>query len=109
MVKQVHLPNTLKLGGFRFKIDVVKDLKSSDKACHGTMDWNGQKICLDQDMPTKEFVANVLIHEIMHALWQCYDLPPKQEESCVFRLSNGLSAVLKDNPELFDYIMKAYK
>jgi hypothetical protein len=109
MAKHVELPAEIKVGGLVFTVEVVRDLKSADKACHGTMDWNRQRICLDAEMPSKEFVANIVIHELMHALWQYYDLPTKYEETSVFRLSNGLSAVLKDNPELFNYILKAYK
>jgi hypothetical protein len=109
MAKQVTLPDTIKVGNLVFKVEVVKDLKSGDKACFGTMSFDEQRICLDAAMATKEFVAGVVLHEIMHAIWHYFDLPTKNEESYVHRISNGISMVMKDNPELMDYIMKAYK
>jgi hypothetical protein len=109
MAKTVSVPSSIKVGGLVFKVHVVKDLKSADKPCFGTMSWDEQRIYLDAAIPTKEFVVNILIHEIMHALWAFYELPRKNEETSVYRLANGLSALIKDNPELMDYIMKAYK
>lgn len=39
------------------------------------------------------------LHEILHAIWNEYDLPPDQEESCVKRLESGLVAFILDNPD----------
>jgi hypothetical protein len=109
MARTVSIPESIKVGGLRFKVETVKDLKSGDKPCFGIMAWDDQKICLDTSIPSKEMVVNILLHEILHALWAYYNLPGKDEEKSVFLLANGLSALWKDNPELMDYIVKAYK
>lgn len=39
------------------------------------------------------------LHEILHAIWDEYDLPRDHEETCVRRLESGLVAFFIDNPE----------
>jgi hypothetical protein len=38
------------------------------------------------------------LHEILHAIWDEYDLPREFEETCVRRLESGLVAFFMDNP-----------
>jgi hypothetical protein len=109
MGRTVELPDSIKVGGLVFKVHLVKDLKSADKPCFGTMSWDEQRINLDSAIPTKEFVANIVWHEVMHALWAYFDIPTKGEETKVLRIANGITMIMKDNPQLMDYIMKAYK
>lgn len=51
------------------------------------------------------------LHEILHAIWDEYDLPRDYEETCVRRLESGLVAFFLDNPEygrrLVDTLIKA--
>jgi hypothetical protein len=51
------------------------------------------------------------LHEVLHAIWDEYDLPRDYEETCVRRLESGLVAFFLDNPEygrkLIDTLLKA--
>ena len=55
--------------------------------------------------------ANTILHEILHAIiyqWNI-ELGEKEEEHLVSALSNGLTTVLVDNPNLMDYIKNKIK
>lgn len=57
--------------------------------------------------------ANTLLHEILHAVWRCFNIPRGKagilddvlnEEIAVGGTANGLCAVMRDNPEVFNWI-----
>ena len=50
--------------------------------------------------------ANTILHELFHAIiYQWYiDLDEKMDEVVVNGLTNGLTTVFVDNPELMDYL-----
>ena len=55
--------------------------------------------------------ANTLLHEILHAIiyqWNI-DLGEKAEEHLVNGLTNGLTTIFVDNPQLLDYLKTKIK
>lgn len=54
--------------------------------------------------------ATTLLHEIIHAVWYQYGLEDEdKEERVVTVLSNGLSAALRDSPDVFAWIAKSVR
>lgn len=52
--------------------------------------------------------AELLIHEILHGIWDAQGLPAKvKEEDAVRQLAIGLVQVFRDNTELAKWIAKA--
>jgi hypothetical protein len=50
-------------------------------------------------------VADVTLHEILHAIWADRRLPERPtEERAVTALAQGLAAVFRDNPGLLTYV-----
>lgn len=54
--------------------------------------------------------ANTLLHEILHAIWFCYNLglEDEQEEKIVASLANGLMEMFARNPEALQYFVKVW-
>lgn len=54
--------------------------------------------------------ANTLLHELLHAIWWCYNLGVNddKEEKVVGTLANGLSDMFQRNPELVKYFTKVW-
>jgi Zn-dependent peptidase ImmA (M78 family) len=55
-------------------------------------------------------VADTFLHEILHAIWNEYNLAESdQEERIVHTLATGLIQVFFDNPELITWLRKMTK
>lgn len=54
--------------------------------------------------------ANTLLHELLHAIWWCYNLgdDDEQEEKIVKSLSNGLMELFARNPDVLTYFSKVW-
>ena len=55
--------------------------------------------------------ANTLLHELLHAVWFCYNLglDDDQEEKVVGTLANGLMELFARNPEVVKYFVKVWE
>ena len=95
-------PTQLKLG-FR-TYDLVSELPDGQNLA--TFDFlRGQiRICPGLD---DGVAAQTLLHEILHGLWYHYGLPDQGEGDAVNRLSFGLAAAMRDNPEVFRWLAAA--
>jgi hypothetical protein len=85
----IRIPETLKVGGLVYTVEVVEEL---DHACADT-NYPKQRIRVAQ--ANQKFMQQAFIHEIMHAIngeWQ--------EERVEF-LAMALFQLLQDNPQLF--------
>jgi Zn-dependent peptidase ImmA (M78 family) len=68
-----------------------------------------QEIKVDSEV-REDRKVNILIHELLHALYERYGLEDgEKEEAVVESLANGLSALFKDNPKLVDYIKEGVR
>lgn len=69
-----------------------------------------QQIQLRKDFATEKQRAETLLHELLHAVWNERCIVAKDgEEKIVTKMSIGLAALIRDNPELFSDIVKALK
>lgn len=101
------IPEKLKIIGFDWTVE--KNDKSKDVtyqgSCYGSTHQGTQKIFLNPDDPIQKS-EQVLIHEIMHAIWwqmglnERYKKEKDIEEEVITTISQGLYQVLKDNDML---------
>lgn len=92
------IPSSIKIGAYTFAVVRLPDAEMPDD--DGSCDLASLRICLAASSP-EERLRVVLLHEIMHALWWAASLPARAgEETAVNALSQGLVAVLRDNPGL---------
>lgn len=109
----MEIPQTIKIWGHNYKILKRKEPKYSIgnevRSALGLFHANEHKIIVKSTMtPTQEI--ETLIHEILHGVFYYSnvnahtDHDQKIEEHYVDTIANGITLILKDNPELLDYI-----
>ena len=111
----MKLPIKLKIGPFTYKL--VEWHREIAKATRrfGECDSNKQVIRIDTSYG-EERTREIIIHEILHALWRVNDVPvavllkslseDDHEEAIVGSLSTGLVLFAQDNPELWKWLSK---
>jgi hypothetical protein len=76
----------------------VLDIVEADIEEYGRFEAEKETILVRKGM--SDYVrSRTELHEILHAIWEEYDLPRDHEETCVRRLESGLVAFFIDNPE----------
>ncbi len=105
------LPKTIKIGSHVHKVTVVKNLRSkAGEEALGLYSYDDQRISIEESItPSRQ--AEVLLHEILHALYAYFDISKEgdKEETVVSRLAEGLATVFKDNPALIKYLEEVRK
>ena len=108
------MPVSVKVGATRFKI--VRDngeLYKAGKemggpALAGLTDHSGALIAIvDGDEYSDDFLRKVLTHEIVHCIMGNYSLNVENsevEEAICDVMANGLIPLLRDNPELVEWL-----
>lgn len=104
------MPGTIKVVGLTYKVLLEEGLKGSrNEALWGQHLSNPQEIRI-ASVVTEERRVNILLHEILHALYErCCLEDGAKEETVVEALANGISAVLADNPKLRAYLNEVYR
>ena len=108
--KKIAIPESIKIGYRDYKLEKWKQTVATANEAQGQF---FQKEGIIGYVTTEEGVshANTIIHEILHAIiyqWNI-ELGEKEEEHLVSALSNGLTTVLVDNPELINYLKTKIK
>ena len=97
---------TLKVGSY----DVaVKTLSGKDKKDNwGLFYCNEYEIHLHDKYPTRQKYGETALHEALHVIWEERGLEEKKddEEQIVKLLSRGLFALLRDNPEFREWLVR---
>ena len=100
-------PDTVKIGAVDYKILNMDADAARKEDCMGKCSVEEAEISVVFHRAPR-IGAVTLLHEMMHAIWAEYDLDDREkEERAVTALSNGLSAAMRDNPAVFDWIRKA--
>jgi hypothetical protein len=103
----MSLPKKLKINFRTYDVSKIDNLKND----RGERLWGlhkpvDSKILLDLGLrPDQE--ASTLMHEVLHALIDMYDLKLEDEERICECLANGLTCLFQDNPKLVKYIQEA--
>jgi hypothetical protein len=83
---------TIKVAG------TVYEITPAEMDEYGRCDYEQERILIRHSL-TGMVRAKTELHEIIHAIWDEYDLPKEQEESCVRRLESGMTSFIVDNPD----------
>ena len=104
------LPTTIKVGGFIYRVQVVPHISETDsKVQTGVIDYLASEIRL-LDKEGWQARRQTLVHEVIHAiLTYCGQYEANNNEEMIDALSNGLFQVLRENPELVNYLLEQYQ
>ena len=109
-MKKINLPSNIKIGYRDYKLEEWKQTVATANEAHGQFFSKEGIIGYTTDEKGVSH-ANTILHEILHAIiyqWNL-DLGEKAEEHLVNGLTNGLTTVLVDNPQLIDYLKQEIK
>lgn len=102
----VQLPTSVRIGPFDFAVEDWDPRFASSAARFGECDKQQNIIRVRTDMPPQR-IAEVLLHEINHAIWEvgaCDELA--DEERVISAISMVWCQVWRDNPSLIACITK---
>lgn len=97
-------PSKVKLGPYTYAVREFPDGASED---HGACVYSQQVIFLSKAQHA-ERAGDTLLHEMLHAVWDLAGLdsvPDLHEEVIVRAFATWLSAALKDNPAVTEFIL----
>lgn len=108
------LPDKIKIGHTVYDVREMSDTeyRVSDTP-FGLTDKEAKKISVRLKNVSNEEVANTVLHEILHALYEFMYLEvavdsKDPEEYVVNMMANGLSMVMADNPEVFQEMLDVF-
>ena len=85
-----------------FCVDVAED------SAWGNYHPSNHRIRLREEMPFAAKAVEVVLHELLHAIFHCADLNDKdEEERTVAAFATWMTMVLMDNPALVSWLAKA--
>ena len=102
----MKLPVKLKVGYRNYKIEDLPQHEADARGLRGTHLSHSGVIRIERGMDTEQ-QANTLIHEILHACWSQCHLDEDIEEHTITVLTNQLTQVFQDNPEVTKYLRDA--
>lgn len=97
------LPPSVRVGPHDFTITPWAPAEAPPDR-HGECQADTLTIRLTDYRPPRQ-VAGTLLHEILHAIWFTQSMPAEEsEENAVTSLAMGLCGVIRDNPDVVEFI-----
>ena len=106
----MKIPEKIKVGYKKYKLEKWKQTIANAGDAHGQF-FSKEGVIGYTAEETGVSHANTILHELLHSIiyqWSI-DLDEKTEEIVVNGLTNGLTTVFVDNPELVDYLKTKIK
>ena len=108
---RTKVPSSVQVGPHKYTVDVKDSTYVDPKdqlVVFGEHSFLNQRISLYgyEEAPTRSYLSEVAIHEVLHALWASRNLPKKHEEEIVSNLGIALTQFAKDNPAFMNWWMK---
>ena len=107
----MKLPKKIKILNRDYSVRDYCPKESATEGKYGTCDNNSGLIQIDMKW-SNQTIATTFLHEILHAVSCAMALEAadfKSDEDMVHPMSNGLATVMRDNPKVFQDILKALK
>ena len=94
---------TIRVGPFDVKL---KQLEAEERdKCLGMFSESQQAILMRETYPSAHQEAETFLHELMHAVYAIYGVRAKDpEERIISQMSVGMASVIRDNPDLIDWL-----
>ena len=105
----MKLPKKIKVLSQDYEVTVMGAAEAAAKGRLGECDNNLKVIGIDTKWGDQQ-QAETLLHEILHAISHAMAIDANGlscDEEIVHPMSNGLAAVMRDNPKTFKAIMEA--
>lgn len=100
------IPEKIKIGPHNYNIVVIKEAMADAIGINGDTNLNMHRIRICESLKGS-VLLEVLLHEILHAIYKQYSLEQKdKEERIVMSFGLGLTQVFVDNPDLLKFIQK---
>ena len=92
----------IRIGAIDYKVECAKRDKDVDD--FGSTRTQTATIIYKSEQ-TSQQLANTLLHECLHAIWDEFDLKDKEdEESVCTKMANGLCALIRNNPDFYIWL-----
>lgn len=103
------LPSILKVGAFDYEVEAWDSLAAEAAQCYGKCSALELKIRVAENLAAQH-QGETLLHEILHAVSQQQSIleDAEEQEAAVKPLALGLAAVMRDNPDVFKWILEAF-
>lgn len=106
-----RIPKEVRIGPYRYSVVLDKQAINQTRAemksdVAGACDFTKQIITIDPDQHA-DGVAEVLLHEVMHAIQNTVGIGSKERivaHEMIYRTAPVTLAVLRDNPELVRFL-----
>ncbi len=103
-MKKVEFPTALKAGAFQYKIEVWESREAGASNCWGETNDRLKIVRVDLNYGMLQ-AATTLLHEILHVAYVRWGVEDgDKEERTISGLEEGLSAMWRDNPDVFAWI-----
>jgi hypothetical protein len=107
----MKLPARVKIGYADYAIRIESRTEAEEGGRNGLTLNEAQQIRINGAVRAQR-QAEAVVHEMLHAIWCVFDverLAAGDEEKTVTLLSDGLTTVMRDNPELFRCLQRALR
>jgi hypothetical protein len=102
------LPISIRVGAH--DVAVVAWAAVSAAAAQRWGEWSAMEQCIrvQENPPTPQRAVEIVLHEVLHAVWWAYDVPVSgvQEEQAVAILGGAMTALWRDNPALLSWVAR---
>lgn len=99
----MKIPKKIKIGGFTYNVERPEGsfVSATGDALDGEHHFAEKRISVGT-LGCREYQNVVFLHEVCHAIIECYAGTNKQDEDFVEQFAKGLYQVLVDNPEIME-------
>ena len=103
-----NFPQFIKVGNVHIRVEICEDV--SDDTAWGNYSASLFRIRFQDNIPSTGKAIEVVLHEVLHAIFHCADLKDTDdEERTVATFSTWMAMVLMDNPLLVKWLTCATK
>ena len=106
----ISIPNKIKVGSTDIFVRLYDNLVNIAND-EGSYDETKQTILIDKEIAERNNSYSVLVvmHEVSHVVYNQHLLKEATEEVVVNAFSHSFTGILKENPQLLDWINKCLK
>tara|TARA_Y100001970_G_scaffold103753_1_gene130081 strand:+ start:1621 stop:1962 length:342 start_codon:yes stop_codon:yes gene_type:complete len=106
----ISLPTNIKVGSLDINVRLYDNLINISED-EGSYDGSKQTILIDKEIAERQnsYSFLVLWHELCHAIYDQHLLEAAKEEIVVNAYSHGFTMILRDNPDLKNWMQQCLK
>lgn len=104
------LPESIRVAGHDIAVTVKSEQWRTSTDHHGEFCHIDMEILIAPTFAKPGRAAEIVIHEVMHAIWWAFNVSDRDdEERTITNLAGGLQQVWRDNPALIEWINEAMR